>query len=237
MKTLHILKSFIVLSFFLIPVMVNAGNPDEKQTRQVDSFSAIHVSTGIDLYLEYGSQEKVVVEGANDEINEIITEVKDGTLYIHRKNKFGFNFNFHNNCEVYVTAKTLRELDASSGSEVKTSNQFNGDEIKVRASSGSEVKMDLAYDKVKTDSSSGSEIKLKGKTKELDLSVSSGSEINACELTAVIVHADASSGGDACVKATSELHANASSGGDIHYEGSPGIVDVNKSSGGGVSKN
>jgi hypothetical protein len=236
MKTLNMRTVFFLL-ILVIPGMLNAGNPDEKQVRQVNSFSAINISAGIDLKLEFGSEEKVVVEGDHKDLNEIITEVKDGTLYIYRKSKFGFNFGFHNNCDVSVTAKSLRGLEASAGSEVKASNQFSGSEIRVNASSGSEITMDLVYDKVNTDSSSGSEIKLKGKTRELNLSVSSGSEIQACELVAGIVHADASSGGEACVNVTAELHANASSGGDISYEGTPANLDIQKSSGGGVSKN
>jgi len=230
-----------VLSFFLLilllPGISLAGYPDETQTRQVSSFSAIHVSAGIALFLESGTQEKVTVEGKADEIDRIVTEVKNGTLHVYRKGKFGLNFDFHSDCEVHVTAKTLEGLDASSGSEVKASNSFSGNEIRVNASSGSEVTLDLQYDKVYADSSSGSEIHLSGQTKLLDVSVSSGSDIDACEMAAGVVHADASSGGEICVSAGSELHANASSGGDIEYDGNPATVDISKSSGGRVSKN
>lgn len=230
----------IVLVFFLfalfIPGKLKASSPDDRQSRQVTAFTAISVSSGIDLYLEQGPLEKVAVEGDPDEISEIITEVKNGTLHIYRKNKRILDFNFHNSCEVYVTARILETLDASAGSEVKGQTRFTGSEFRLNSSSGSEVKMDLEYDKIKADASSGSEIHVKGKTQFFEVSASSGSEINACELPAKIVYANASSGGQACVNAVSELHGNASSGGDIDYEGSPGLLDINKSSGGKVSK-
>jgi hypothetical protein len=177
----------------------------------------------------------VELEGDHQDMENIITEVRDGTLHVYRKSKFSFHFNIHNNCKVYVTAVKLESVDVSSGSDVKSNGRFTGETCKVNSSSGSEVTLELEYDKVTADSSSGSEINLKGKTRTLSVSVSSGSEVKACDLTAEIVQADASSGAEACVKVTSELHVNASSGGEIRYEGHPGVVDVHKSSGGGVS--
>jgi len=237
MKTIikHGFALFLLIA--LLPGFSKAGNPDDKQVRSVSDFSAIKVSAGIDLILESGPQVKVMLGGDADDMDRIVTEVKNGTLHIYRKGKFGLNFDFHNDCEVHVTAKILNSLDASSGSEVKATNRFSGNEIRVNASSGSEVTLELEYDKVHADSSSGSEIHLSGQTKLLDVSVSSGSDIDACEMAAGVVHADASSGGEICVSAGSELHANASSGGDIEYDGNPATVDISKSSGGRVSKN
>jgi hypothetical protein len=237
MKTKILFKTLLFFVIISLPGLLRAASPDTRQDRQVDSFSAIKVSAGIDLYLEPGPREKVEVVGNQREMDEIITEVKNGTLHIYRKGKIGFNFNLHNHCEVHVTATTLNAIDASSGSEVKSKGPFKGGECRIGASSGSEVNLNLEYDKLTADSSSGSEIHLQGKSRQLNLSVSSGSEIKACELTTEVVHADASSGGEACVRVVSELHAHASSGGDINYEGKPQILNVHKSSGGSVSVN
>jgi hypothetical protein len=237
MQTRNHLRSLLLFVVFTLPGLLMASNPDTRQNRPVDSFSAVKVSAGIDLSLEPGTREKVEVVGDQRDMDEIITEVKNGTLHIYRKGKFGFNFNFHNQCKVYVTATSLNGLDASSGSEVKSTGTFKGQECRVSASSGSEVNLNLEYDKLTADSSSGSEIHLQGKTGKLSVSVSSGSEIKAYELIADVVHADASSGGEACVNAVTELHASASSGGDINYKSKPQILDVEKSSGGSVSLN
>ena len=165
-----------VIFCLLVSLFTFAENTD-RQTRNTGSFSSIKVSTGIDLYLEYGSTEKVTVESDRNDLEDLITEVKDGTLHIYLKKKL-LNLNFNNSYEVRVTAKKLVSLDASSGAEVKGQNRFQGE---------------------------------------------------GCSITA-------SSGGGACVNASGELHARASSGGDIAYKGSPGTLDVEKSSGGRVSK-
>jgi len=235
MRTKTIAKTLFILFAITLPGLLQAKSPEGSEIRTVSPFKAIKVSAGIDLSLEPGDREKVEVTGDRDVLDQIITEVKDGTLHIYRKSKFGFNFNFHHNCEVFVTAKILEALSASSGSDVQGKGTFKSPSFRVDASSGSEVSLSLECEKVSADCSSGSEIDLTGKTKMLSLSVSSGSEIHACDLSAEIVHADASSGGEACVNVTTELHANASSGGDIDYKGHPGKVDAHKSSGGSVS--
>jgi hypothetical protein len=175
------------------------------------------------------------VESDNDDLDDLVTEVKDGTLRIYIK-KRPFNLNFRNSYKVHVTAKILVSLDASAGSEAKSQNLLQGTECSISASSGSEIHLEVNYDKLKLESSSGSEISMSGKSKHVDVSVSSGSEIDASGLEAGVVYVDASSGGEARVNASAELHANASSGGDIEYSGSPGTVDINKSSGGHISK-
>lgn len=235
MRTKTIAKAIFFLFAFSFSGFLHAKNPDVTEPRTVGSFKAIKVSAGIDLYLEAGDLEKVTVSGDRSDVSEIITEVKDGTLHIYRKGKFGFNFNFNNDCDVHVSARTLEALDASSGSEVKSGGTFKSSSFRVGASSGSEVSLNLECDKVSADCSSGSEINLTGKTRMLSVSVSSGSEIDAGDLGAEIVHADASSGGEARVRVLSELHAQASSGGEIDYEGKPRTLDVDKSSGGRVS--
>lgn len=231
--------SYFALFLFLsvcLSAVAESSSSDDRQIRTVKPFNAIMVSTGIDLYIEQGPVEKVEITGDPDDMNRIVTEVSDGTLHIYLKNKNLLDFDFHNSCEVYVMAKTIEALEASAGSEVKGKGPFAGNQFRVQSSSGSEVSLELEFDRIIAEASSGSEIHLKGKTKTLDLKVSSGSETDACDLSARIVHADASSGGQACVWVVSELHANASSGGDIDYKGNPATLDVNKSSGGKVSK-
>ncbi len=68
-----------------------AGN-DETQTRKVSGFNAIDVSAGIDLYITMGNTEEVKVVAANDIIDDIKTEVKDGALHIYMKNKNWLNW-------------------------------------------------------------------------------------------------------------------------------------------------
>lgn len=218
---------------------VQAGNSQKTETRTVNSFNAIDVSAGIDLYLKMGATEEVKVVADDDVIDEIVTEVKNGTLHIYMKkgNLFNFfNFGSTSTRKVYVTVASLKRIHASSGSDVRSENTLQGDVLEISSSSGSDVVLDVVYKNVSLDSSSGSDIKMSGKAKTVRASASSGSDINARDLEAVIVHANASSGADVVVHATGEIYANASSGGDVGYYGNPAVKNIDESSGGDVSK-
>lgn len=229
-------KSLIVLTLLVMLGIGTtlAGNSEETQTRKVDGFNAIKVSTGIDLYLTMGAEEEVKIVADDEIIDEIKTEVKDGTLHIYMKQNNWFNWGGNKSRKAYVTVKVLEKLHASSGSDVKTENTIKGESLEVKASSGSDVELDVYYKNFSVDTSSGSDARLSGKTKTFKAEASSGSDIKANDLEAQICKVRASSGSDISVNVTDELYARASSGGDIRYSGNPQIRDIDESSGGDV---
>lgn len=235
----YFIASIFLTVFLLLSdcYQVNAGRSDDIRLRPTETFTAISITSGLNLQISRGTSEKVLVEGNPNDVEKIVTEVKNGTLHISRKNCTLFDIGFLNRCTVHVTVNKLEALDASSGTEVKGNSSFGGLEFRLNCSSGSEVDLDLDYMKIKTDASSGSEVRLTGAAESFELSVSSGSEMDATRLTARKIHAEVSSGGEAFIWATDELKANASSGGEIEYKGNPKLLEINKSSGGKIRSN
>ncbi|KAF0239232.1 MAG: hypothetical protein FD181_212 [Prolixibacteraceae bacterium] len=238
MRTIKTLFIFAFIALISLNLMAAKGNSDKTQNRQVSNFNGIKVSTGIDLYITMGTTEEVKIVADDDIIDDLITEVKDGTLRIYMKQANNwFNWNSGSQTrKAYVTVKELESIDASSGSDVSSENTLTGEDLKVNASSGSDVAIDIYYKNVWVDTSSGSDAKLSGKVKTLNAEASSGSDIVAKNLESKICKVSVSSGSDATVNVADELYANASSGGDIGYYGNPQVKDINESSGGDVSQ-
>ncbi|VAW15459.1 FIG00652649: hypothetical protein [hydrothermal vent metagenome] len=225
---------FFVLTVFFLGAAFSASATSEKSKRKVTGFSGIQISSGIDLYLKMGDSEEVIVVADDDIIDDIITKVEDGVLEIYMKRKIWWWWNI--NRKVYVTAKELNKLYASAGSDVESENTITDEELDIKVSSGSDVKMEVKVVKLKVKSSSGSDVKLTGIAKEFDADASSGSDIHAAGLKTENCRVEVSSGSDASVYVTNELYARASSGGDIRYSGNPEHKDIHESSGGGIYK-
>ena len=255
MKTFKNLLLFILVSVVGFNTAVYAGNNDKTELRQVKNFNGIKVSTGIDLYITMGNSEEVKIVADDEIIDDIITEVKDGTLHIYMKKNNWFNWgNFNQSRKAYVSVKELLEIDASSGSDVRSENTLEGESIKIEASSGSDVELNLVYKNISLNTSSGSDAKLEGRAKTFKAEASSGSDINAGDLETSIcqvrvssgsdaivnvtdeLYARASSGADVAIHATGEIYANASSGADVNYYGNPSVKNIDESSGGDVSQ-
>ncbi len=233
MKTLKKLILITVIAFIGTGTSL-AGNSYETQTRALNNFNSIKVSSGIDLYVTMGNVEEVKIVADDDIIDDIKTEVKDGTLHIYMKQNNWFKWGGNSTKKAYVSVTELIALHASSGSDVKTENTIKGESLEVKASSGSDVDLDVFYKNLSVDTSSGSDAKLSGKVKTFKAESSSGSDIKASKLEAKICKLRASSGSDISVTVTDELYAAASSGADIVYYGNPQIRDSDESSGGDI---
>lgn len=237
MKTTKLfgLLLFCATLFLTLPSRASQSNPD-RQTRNISGFHGISVSSGVDLYLSQDNVEKVVIEADPDDLDKIITEVEGGILKIYVKEKSFFNLNFTKRTrKAYVSFKVLDMLDASAGSDVHSQAALKLDNVKMHASSGSDIKLELDANELSAESSSGSDITLKGKADVFSADASSGSDINAGEFQVRKCNASASSGSDVRVNVTDEINANASSGGDVTYSGDPKTKDINESSGGDVN--
>lgn len=235
MKTLKSLFVILLFSAIGLNSPVLAGNSDKTENRNLSNFHAVKVSSGVDLYLKMGDTEEVKVVADDDIIDDLKTEVENGTLHIYMK-KSNWNWvGFSKTRKVYVTVKEIDEINASSGSDVESENTLKGESLDVKASSGSDVSLDVVYKNFTLDTSSGSDAKVSGKTKNFEAEASSGSDINAKNLESVICKVRVSSGSDASVNVSDELYARASSGADVYYYGNPQVKDINESSGGDVT--
>ena len=236
------MKTFKNLSILLIALVLGANiqsfafSTEKTETRNLKDFDKIKVSSGIDLFVRMGETEEVKVVADGDIIDQVITEVKDGTLKIYMKQNNNWNWGITKSRKVYVSVKELERLEASSGSDVNSENTLTGESLKVSASSGSDITLEIHYKNFTLDTSSGSDARISGKTKNFEAESSSGSDIKAQDLESVICKVSVSSGSDATVNVSDELYANASSGADVRYYGNPQVKDINESSGGDVTQ-
>ncbi len=197
-----------------------------------DEFTAVKVSTGIDLYITQGDRTSLTVEADENLHDIIITEVDNGLLKIYsEKNIWRAKAR-----KVYLTVTTLEELTATSGSDVYTENTITANDFKVSVSSGADARINIQAESVTSSASSGSDLKITGESEYHMSKATSGSSINAFGLESQNVTVKASSGADINIFASESIDAKASSGGDIDYRGNPKKINKKSSSGGSISK-
>lgn len=201
------------------------------------SFSAISVSSGIDLYLSQGNEESLAVSAFDQKhLDRLKTEVVNGTLKIYYDNK-GVTWKTENRkLKAYVSFKTLQKLNVSAGSDATVKGSITADNFDLDVSSGSDFKGAITAKALSVEVSSGASISISGKSDKLKVDVSSGADFKGYDLVTDYCDASASSGAGVRVTINKELNAKASSGGDIHYKGEALIRDIKTSSGGSVKK-
>ncbi|HEY5510040.1 MAG TPA: head GIN domain-containing protein [Prolixibacteraceae bacterium] len=233
-KTSYILMLALLVTFTLsagscIP-HIHGNGKVVKEERNVSNFESVSVGSGIELLINQDSFEKVVVEADENIMKILKTEVSGGKLKIFMEEGV-----LHaKKMKVYVTLKTLKSLECSSGSETKSAGKINAENLTIHASSGSGVNMEISCNQLKAESSSGSSLRVSGTAQSVNADSSSGSEINASELVAEMGEASASSGANLKVNVTKAIKAHCSSGAQINVSGNPTSRDTDSSSGGSV---
>mgnify|MGYP000197484410 CR=1 FL=1 len=196
-----------------------------------DNFTKIAVSTGLDLYISQGSKNEITVEADENLHDIIITEVNDGVLKIYaEKNIWKAKAR-----KVFVTVKTLDGVTATSGADVYSKETLHVDTIKLKTTSGADIRISLNANTVETSATSGSDIEVSGTSNNHISSATSGASIDAFNLKSKNVTVKVSSGADINVYASESITAKASSGGDIDFKGNPKKINKKSSSGGDVS--
>lgn len=202
-------------------------------TRTVGSFDKVRVSQGLECEIIQSDKTEVIVEADDNLINDIKTEVENGTLVISCEYS---NYVNVSSKKVTVRMPKIVSLEASSGASLRSKGVLTGESVSVKSSSGSSTDIELEADTITLESSSGSDQNVRGKALKLNTASSSGSHIDADGITANEVFAQTSSGSSTTVHPVVLLDAKASSGSSISYVHSPQEIRKEESSGGSVSK-
>jgi len=207
-------------------------------SRQVPDFHAIHVSTGIHLFLTQGKEKGVAVSASQPEYRDRIqTEVKNGVLHIYYDTEKWKWFDMHGKeLRVYVSCVTLDGLEASSGAKVEVDGTIKSDNFTMEFSSGAKFSGKVQASDLKVEQSSGAQSSISGTAGHLRASATSGSHLHGYDLVAGICEVSANSGGGIDISVEKEMEVSAHSGGRIRYQGAGVIKEVHTSSGGSVSR-
>ena len=222
----------VAAPLILLSLVLAASPADaqQRQSRPLTGFDAIEVGGGIDLIVRQGDAFVVEVQASEEDAAKIVTEVVGKTLKIGRKSSLGF-FQWGAAGSVYVTLPTLVSLDASGGSDVKAEGKFASDNLRIGASGGSDLTIDVTAGQLRVEASGGSDLRVSGTARSAHVESSGGSDLNASALTADEADVDSSGGSDLKIGVRQKIVGEASGGSDVTYTGAPGSVDVDTSGG------
>lgn len=249
------MKKLLTLVLFLASITYSQAQ--SKETRKISSFSGISVSSGIQAkYVKSPKNEIVVDVSRADILPKIETVVKDGTLLIRVKR----NSDLRNTNSLKVTvysnsvmnnislssAGSLEILDpidvANFSADISSAGKLNTGRVTanrttINLSSSGKMNGDLKSEKLSINASSSGEVSLSGMSKELSVNMSSAGKVFLNKFKTSTLKVDGSSGASLQVEVINSIDANVSSGAKVVYTGNPKTKEINKSSGGSVTKN
>ena len=252
------MKSLFVWIVLIISCQLTAQDKtaviydNHTQVRKVPNFTAISVSSAIDLYLTQSNTNEVAVSATEEEIRDhIITEVVGGTLII-RLGDDGSWFSWKKwgnyKTKAYVSIKEINALTATGASNVHLINTIESPKMRIKLSGASDFHGDIKAGtldyklsgaseyvgkvtaaNILIEESGASSINLEGTADDLSIEISGASDAKLYGLVTkgAVVHTSGAS--HAKVNVTEILKAVSSGASDIDYKGNPNVKESNAS--------
>jgi len=209
------------------------GNVITEERSITSDVNEIILSSSIDVRYTQGSPAKMVVEGEDNLVDKVVTEVSGNTLKVYKKRNT--NMWTTKKLQVLVTTPNLVRAACTSSGDFYATNTLTGDKLTLKTSSSGDIKASVEVRDLELSCSSSGDQIIKGSAERLIAKTSSSGDIDADDLTAKHCKASSSSSGDVSVYATESIEARTSSSGDIFIYGNPEQRSSNSSSSGDIT--
>ncbi|MDA9089639.1 DUF2807 domain-containing protein [Maribacter arcticus] len=205
--------------------------------RSTGDYEGIAVSGWFDVDLVSGNEGDITLQGDENLLEYIITEVKDGKLVI--KTEKGVNLkssSWKSEIRITVPVESISSVSMSGSGDIVSKTKIKSDKFSTAMSGSGDITLDIESNSLSASMSGSGDITLSGTTKDFDATISGSGDIEAYNLEADNVSATVSGSADIQVTAKKSIKARVSGSGDISYRGNPEKVDTKTSGSGDISK-
>lgn len=171
------MKKQLIL-FMITLFTVVSLHAQNKETRNVGTFTEIAFRVPGKLYLRQGSPQKVEIEGKKDILDKIETDVDGGRLVIENDDR---NWKWGNDDEVnvYITVKDISGLNVGGSGDIIGETKITTKDINLNVSGSGNMKVEVeASGELESDVSGSGNIDLKGTCSSFNSDVSGSGRVN-----------------------------------------------------------
>jgi len=218
-----------VLTLLLLNSFTMPDLPKE-EVRKLDAFSGIGISISADVYYTPGNAHEITIEGDADDVDDLITQVKDGFLQVKYPNSWNIR---RSKLTIYITSRELEAVKISGSAKFESGEPVSSEEMDMAMSGSGGImfeKLDTEEVSVKI-SGSGNIQLLNGGADELDARISGSGKLNAESFEVNEFSAGISGSGSVRITVKEELESRISGSGKVYYHGTPRVNSTSSGSG------
>lgn len=210
-----------LLMAFAFMMMASVAFSQDRENVDVSSFNVLKVSSAFVVEISVGSTESLEIEIDDRFRDDLIAEVRGGTLVIGLEDRRSRRM--RESPKAYITVKSLEEINISGAVTLKTFDILKGDRMDLKMSGASVVNMEVEVDELFIDASGACVINMEGMAKEQRLKSSGATTYRAYDLESEFADIRVNGAGSARVSVSDELDARASGASSIRYRGNPRV--------------
>lgn len=236
MKKLAIL-SIVFLSAFTVygQKRVKGNGNMTKITRTTESYNSISCGGSFDYILVAGKEGNITIEGEENLMDYIITEVKDDKLVVKVKDFMSLKPSLNKGVKVTIPFEDISKVSLAGSGDLWNEDVITTGDLEVALAGSGDVILNVDAKKVEASLAGSGDLTVKGNTDDLEARVSGSGDFHGFDLQSNNTEAYVSGSGDIGVVSNSSIKARVSGSGSIEYRGNPETKDTKVSGSGRIS--
>ena len=206
---------------------VEGNGVQKKETREIGKFTGISSGGSWDIMIAYGESSSLTIEGDENLLPYIKTEVENGKLKVYAKDKY--NLKHKSKMTIYVSMQKITSLSmAGSGDIIGDGNFYNDDKTKISIAGSGNINVNFKKFEELTVSIAGSgDAILSGTAERVDVNIAGSGSVNCAKVIADDAKASIAGSGNVKFHANKSVKASIVGSGSVYYKGA--ATDISKS--------
>jgi hypothetical protein len=188
-------------------------------TRTTSNYDAVSAGGSFDVVLVKGKEGKITIEGEENIVPFLETEVSQNTLKI--KYKKNTNIRTTKRITVTVTFIDIESVALGGSGNISSKDLIKSDELKVSLGGSGNITLKVDAHSVKSSVGGSGNINLQGNTTNLDCTIAGSGSIKAYELKTDELTASIAGSGSIKTTVKNKIKAKLVGSGSIYYKGNP----------------
>lgn len=205
-------------------------------TRTTSDYDDVKFSGSFDYILVAGKEGKIILEGEENLLPYIITEVKNGQLIIRSENRINMQTSRNKTIKITVPFESINSVALSGSGDVWNEDVISSNQLKVALTGSGDIKLKIQTTSLDASVTGSGDLVLNGKTDTATIAVTGSGDYKGYELDANDMDVSVQGSGDAKVLSNGNLKARVSGSGSIDYKGNPKKEDCKVAGSGSINK-
>lgn len=236
MKKLVLLSvAFIVANTIQAQKRIKGNGNMTTITRTTSDYDTVSFAGSFDYVLVSGKEGKITIEGEENLLEYIVTEVKNGNLSIKTQNKISLQTSRNRTIKITVPFEDISAVSLAGSGDLWSDNLISAQRFKVSVAGSGDAKLLVNASSIEASVAGSGEMELKGKTNGLKVNVAGSGDFKGYNLDANDVDISVTGSGDAKITCNGHLKARVTGSGDIKYRGNPKTEDSKVVGSGSIS--
>ncbi len=212
---------------------VNGNGKVITEERKTGDYDKVSLAGSWYVELVAGEEGRISIEGEENIIPMIVTEVEGRTLKVYTKK--GSRFSTSRKLVITVPFRDLEALSVSGSGSIVAKDRIESEGLVMSLTGSGDIDAEIKTENLKGKVSGSGDLELTGFTENAYMSVTGSGDVDARHMEATNVEASVTGSGDIVLIANETIDAKVVGSGDIIYYGDPSNVKIKTTGSGDIT--